>query len=551
MSNPHSSAGVYTKELDLSQRVAAASTSIGAIVGASNKGPIMERTLITSIRNFIETFGEPDPSVSYMHFSALTFLEESTRLYVTRVAKQDSLTAGAYVTVDDINAVTPIVKITNFDDGTNKPLGKWDPFNTLSFPTFGTPGVENILGFFCASNPGEWNNSIFIQIRPSNKTGVALPDDPYEFYVDVYIDYKGPRQQPNESFLVSRDYRTNGFGRQMNIEDVINTQSTLIRYVANVNAAPLVKILASTSEFLDGADNGTLPTSGLIRQGWDLYRDPERVDVNILINGGYTDTDVQMEMDDIARYRMDAICVLDTPSDLQKVAQAMNYMKNTLNLDSTYSAMYSPDLLVYDTYSDRNLYVPPSGFVAACYAKTDNDYASWFAPAGMVRGNLNVRGVRHVYNQTDRDALDSVHINPMRSIPGKGYKIWGADTMQNQASALSNVNVRRLLNFLEKSISVASLHSVFNPNDTILWAQLVEMCERFLKPIKEARGLYWFHVECSSSNNTPESQANGDTILDIYVDPVLPAKRIHLNAIVNKTGAVYNELAMSRATIKV
>jgi len=545
MSNStNSSAGVYVKERDLSQRIANASTSVGAIVGASKKGPVGVRTLITSVRNFIETFGEPDPSISYMHHCSIPFLGESSRLYVTRVCNTDALTAGAYFTVDDITATTPILKITNFDNGTNLPLGRIDPFTTLGFdPT--QAGIENILGFFCAANPGEWNNSIFIKVRPNRRLGVATPDDPYTFVVDVFINYVSSRQSPNESFLVSRDYRTDGFRRQMNIEDVINGKSSIIRYVANPYAVPKIKVLMDATEFLNGATNGTSPTEGQILQGWDLYRDPERVDVNILINGGYSTPAVQMGMTDIAEYRMDAIAVLDIPSDLQRVADTMNYMTNILNTSTSYSAAYGPDLRIYDKYSDREIYIPPSGMVAAAYAKTDNDYAAWFAPAGMTRGDLNVRGVRYVYNQTDRGALDSVHVNPMRVIPGKGYKIWGADTMQAEASALSNVNVRRLLNVLEKSIKIAAMYAVFDPNDTILWGQLIEMCDRFLKPIKAARGLYWFNVVCDDTNNTPEVIANGDVMLDVYVDPVLPAKRIHLNAIINKTGTVYSSVTAS------
>ncbi len=541
----HSSAGVYVVERDLSQRVAAATTSIAAVVGNSNKGPIMERTLITSTRQFTETFGEPNPAVSYMHYAALTFLEESSRIYVTRVSNGDALTAGAYLTVDDINATVPVLRLTNFDDGTNNPLGKWDPFNTLGFDPQ-QAGIENILGFFCAVNPGTWNNDLYVRVRPSNKLGVIAPDDPYVFYVDVFVNYTSPRQQPSESFLVSRDYRMDGFNHQMNIEDVINGQSKLIRYVANQYAAPSIKVLASVAEFLDGATNGSQPTPGKIIQGWDLYRDPEKVDVNILINAGYTDEAVQINMEEIARDRMDSVAVLDVPWNLQETQDAMNYKNVTLNLDSSYAAMYSPDLLIYDQYTDRNIFVPPSGHVAAAYARTDTDYETWFSPAGMIRGDLNIRGVRWVYNQLDRDALDSAHVNPMRAIPGRGYKIWGADTMQSMASALSNVNVRRLLNFLEKSISIAALYSVFEPNDKILWGQLVELCERFLKPIRAGRGIYWSYVQCDEKNNPVESIASGDVHLDVYVDPVLPAKRIHLNAIVTRTGAVYTEVAIDR-----
>jgi phage tail sheath protein FI len=167
----------------------------------------------------------------------------------------------------------------------------------------------------------------------------------------------------------------------------------------------------------------------------------------------------------------------------------------------------------------------------------------------MNRGDLAILGVRKIYNQGDRDALTDAQINTMRVIPGVGYKIWGADTLQTMASALSNVNVRRLLNFIEKSVSIAGLYSVFNPNDGVLQAQLTEMTERFLNPIKSGRGLYSFTVVCNSSNNPPELIGSGDTVLDVYLDPVIPAKRIHLNAIVTKTGSTFKESSSALPSI--
>jgi len=548
MSNAHSSAGVYVTELDLSQRVAAASVSIGAIVGPSDMGPIMTRTLVTSVRQFIETFGPPNPKTGYMHYAALTFLEQSSRLYVTRVTSRlnDALTAGAYLSVDAADALVPVLRLNNFDDGSSQPRGKHDPYNGLSFDP-SAPGIENILAFFCAINPGTWNNNLYLVVRPSNKRGVATPDDPSLFWVEVFMDYKSPRQAPLESFLVSRDYRIDGFGNQLNIEEVINNRSNFIRVRQNPYAAPVLPFLTAASEFLEGATNGSRAEEGQVALGWELYRDPEQLDVNILIQGGYPSIAVQLKMDDICQDRMDCIAVLDVPSLEQAISSAVSFRRNDLNLDSSRSAMYTPDIKILDTYNDREIFVPPSGHAAAAYALTDAVAETWFAPAGMNRGRLNILGVRHTYNQGDRDALTDAQINNIRVIPGRGYKIWGADTLQTMASALSNVNVRRLLNFIEKSVSIAALYSVFEPNDAILRQRLKDMVERFLKPIKYGRGLYAFTVVCDDSNNPPEVVASGDVMLDVYLDPVVPAKRIHLNAIVTKTGANFKELALSRS----
>jgi phage tail sheath protein FI len=82
------------------------------------------------------------------------------------------------------------------------------------------------------------------------------------------------------------------------------------------------------------------------------------------------------------------------------------------------------------------------------------------------------------------------------------------------------------------------LYSVFEPNDTILRTQLRDMCTTFLEPIKRGRGIYNYEVICDATNNPTEQVANGDTVLDVYVDPAIPVKRIHLNAIIAKTGGI-------------
>ena len=510
----HSSAGVYVREIDLSQRVAAASSSIAAIVGESTRGPVGERTLVTSTKQFLAQFGKPDASLTFMHYCALAFLEHGDRLYVTRVAP-GALFGGSVISLQNsMNTSTP------FNEG-------------LVDPTVYDFAPEELFCVY-AADPGEWNDDIQVYVYPNTKVTDGT------FYIDVY--QKGINR-PLESFLVHLDFRVDGYGVQLNVEEHINKRSAFIRVKQNYEATVLVDtpngqhINALNVAKFEGGHNGTKATVSDISNAWDLYADPEHVDVNMLINGGYAIPAIQLKMNSICMDRMDCMAILDTPQMEQKLSNAIAYRRNTLMLDSSYSALYTPDYLILDEYNDLRLYVPPSGHVAGAYARTDEEAELWFAPAGMNRGRLNILGVRHVYNQGDRDALVDNQVNPTRVIQGAGIKIWGADTLQTMASALSNVSVRRLMMFLEKSLSTAAMYSVFDPNDAILQSQLTELATRFLKPIKDARGMYDFGVICNASNNPPETVANGDLIMDVYIDPVLPAKRIHLTAIIQKTGA--------------
>lgn len=536
------SAGVYTKETDLSQRVAAVSSSIGAIVGAARKGPVNERVLVTDNAELISMFGAPDAKkYGFMVYCADQFIRQSTQLYVTRVAN-NALTAGAYLTVHDPSAAVPILSLTNFDDESNNPRGVEDPMLNLNF-NLGDPDLTSTMMFICAHNPGEWNNKISVRIRPSNPAGLPVGEghDPRHFIIEVYYDYTGPNNAPVETFRVSRRRgEIDGNGQPMFVEDVVNKRSNYIK-VKNNPHCPEHHVLTQVFEFLAGGTDGDQVTTDQVAEAWKLYDDVDEVDVNILINGGYAVPIVQREMLRIAELRQDATAILDVPYADFEVVNAISYRRNTLNVNTSYGALYGPWVEVRDTYNNKRLMVPPSGLVAGAYSFTDTNRALWFAPAGLSRGGLAVLGVQKKYNQGARDALDRAQINPIRFMPGRGYVIWGQSTLQSHDSAFSNVNVRRLINYIKKSISVAANVGVFDPNDEFLRLKLRSIAEGFLTPIKYGRGLYAFDVVCDERNNKSDTIANGDLMLDVYADPVIPAKRIHLTAHIQSTGSTFEE----------
>jgi hypothetical protein len=88
------SPGVDVIERDVSLRIPTVTSSTGAIVVASGRGPLNVRTLINTEKDYVDTFGEPD-DVNYRHFfTAKAFLEGSSQLYVVRVENEDTLCSG-------------------------------------------------------------------------------------------------------------------------------------------------------------------------------------------------------------------------------------------------------------------------------------------------------------------------------------------------------------------------------------------------------------------------------------------------------------------------
>lgn len=543
-SRVYPSAGVYTKENDMSARATAAATSIVGTIGEASRGPVGVITDIFDPTDLTERFGHPDAAkYGFALYCAAQALAETRQLKYVRVVSKDALTAGAYLTVDDVAAVNPILKLTVFDDGSNNPKGVYDPLNTLGFSADDL-ATANTLAYFCAVDPGKWNDELSIRIRPANPAGVALSDDrnynPYQFWVDVFVNFKNANSRPVESFKVSREYELDGDGSQMYLEDAINRYSKYVRVKNNPHCGP-VKIKKEAFEFLLGGSDGSKPTNASIAEAWELFADSEIVDVNLLMNSGYTTPLVQRRMLSLAERRADCLAVLDLPDADREAARAVSYVTNDLNYGTSYGAIYTPFLQIRDSHNDKSIMVPPSGHVCGAMAYTDRVRAAWFAPAGLARGTLKVLNLAFKYKQGARDALDRAHINPIRNIPGRGFVIMGQETLQNHASAFSNINVRRLVNLVKKSIANAATVANFDPNDSVTRLTLVNICDNFLRPIKGGRGLYDFSTVCDTRNNTVTDMANGDLNLDVYMDPVIPGKRIHLNTNIMPTGTFFDE----------
>jgi len=88
------SPGVHVREIDLTNVVPAVSTSIGAIAGPFQKGPVSSITAISSEVQLLQTFGKPNSSNFEFWFTAANFLQYGDALRVVR-AESAILNAGA------------------------------------------------------------------------------------------------------------------------------------------------------------------------------------------------------------------------------------------------------------------------------------------------------------------------------------------------------------------------------------------------------------------------------------------------------------------------
>jgi uncharacterized protein len=484
------SAGVYPVETDQSVVVPAVGTAVGGIVIHSAKGPSNAVTLITTNKEFIDTFGKPSTSDLSM-YSALHFLERGNRLQVVRVI--DTATKAQALVLD----------------------------------TAGTPATTFTV---YAANEGAWGNNITIALT-DNSTKQANT-----FYITV--NYSGVQV---EKFLVSKDStKLDGFGKSMYLPNVINGVSSYITVTDMTTDALYPDFTKSPYTLAGGADDTAAVTDAEVMAGWDLFAVKEEVEVTFLINGGWDTNAVQAHMISIAETRADCIAILDVPQSATAVADMVTYSTTTLNADTSYAALYAGWPQIYDEYNDVNMYVPPSGKVAAVFAYTQQVAYPWTAPAGLRRGILlDVIGVSNIFSEGDRDSLQEANINPIQSFQGQGIQVYGQKTLTAIPSALDRVNVRMLLITIEKAITAALRPFVFEANDSFTQENISSIINNYMGVVKTQRGVYDYQTVCDSTNNTPQIVDNNELIVDLYVKPTRTAEYIKLNTIVSATGVTF------------
>src|SRR5579872_5552795 len=157
--------------------------------------------------------------------------------------------------------------------------------------------------------------------------------------------------------------------------------------------------------------------------------------------------------------------ILDSLPDLD--AQGMQEWQQELGIESAYAALYYPwiEVMKHDTSGKpETIKVPPCGHVAGVWARTDAERGVHKAPA-----NESLRGAIEPtvkITRNEQDGLNPVGVNCIRTFPGRGTLVYGARTMAAVAKAeWRYINVRRLFNYVEKSLEEGMQWVVFEPNN--------------------------------------------------------------------------------------
>ena len=217
------------------------------------------------------------------------------------------------------------------------------------------------------------------------------------------------------------------------------------------------------------------------------------------------------------------IAVLDSPNN-QAISQVSAWRGQ---FDSTYAALYYPWIRVIDPVTDTEINLPPSGFVAGIYARSDNDEGVQKAPANEIV--TDAISFETMLNKGQQDVLNPQGVNCFRFFEGRGYRLWGARTATSD-SEWKYVNLRRYMNYLKQSIDEGTQSLVFESNGPDLWASTAQMITDFLSNEFANRRLLGstkaqaFFVRCDQTTMTQNDLDNGRLVCLIGVSLLRPAE---------------------------
>jgi hypothetical protein len=370
-----------------------------------------------------------------------------------------------------------------------------------------------------------------------------LPAPVLDFIVNVF-DLTQSANFPVEQFTCTLQDATDDNGVATELEERINPFSNYIQVKSNVPALPApdtITIDSVAQKAMDGGDSGTAPTSFDIANAWSVFSNKELYGVNVLINGGHSDPTVQQAMDSLAQSRGDAVALLDVPSNSQQFQQAINYRNLTLNLNSSYSALFCPDMLESDNINGKQQYVPFSGWAAALCARTDRVANPSFSIAGLNRGLVNVLKTRFSYDDGEASAMFKAQVNYTRTFVGQGIALWEQQTMQAKASALSWLSVRRIVNVIKVSLYQFGLYVLQEPNDDFTRRQMVRSFSDYLDTLQNARALNSYSVIADASNNSAADANSGVLRCTVILIPVIPVHELQIDVVISKQGVSFQE----------
>jgi len=585
------SPGVFLQENDLSQITQGPVQAGAALLGPTVTGPVNIPTLVTTYSQYKAVFGAAFISggASYEYLTsmaALNYFEQGgSSLLVTRVTS-GSYTPATASLLNSLGTVAVVLETLSAGSIMNNNFGSLSGSGTVNgaLPTGSSAnirwevtsmdsgsGIFNLIvrrgdDYQNSKTVLETWNGLSLDPNQSNYVAYVIGDQTETVAIDdlsnYYLQTTGSYQNKSKYIRVkSVNTPTAGYFNQYG-------QPALGAYTASL---PLAGSGSNNGSFgtatgqifgsfgvepvnffeniPSALGDGSVPNRNIqgLRSGdyniaINLMANKDEYDINVLYAPGVNNMNAPSQITSIVntvQTRGDAIAVVDMVGYGQSIPTATTQANG---FDNSYAATYYPWLQIRSRETGKVNFVPASTIVPAAYEYNDRVAAEWFAPAGLNRGALStVLQPERKLTSSDRDRLYQASINPIATFPGVGTVIYGQKTLQQKASALDRVNVRRLLIALKSYIGQIGESIVFEPNTQVTRNKFISQVNPYLESVQQRQGLYSFQVVMDDTNNTPDVIDRNQLVGSIYLQPTKTAEFIQLDFNILPTGTTFGQ----------
>lgn len=460
--------------------------------GPAEWGPFTP-TLVTSVADFESKFGRPITS-SWLYQAVKQFFDERGKgeVWINRIAhyaniaQPETLTAlKASVTIGDRAAV---------------------PVDTLK--------VEGLYH-------GAFGNRLSVTI------GDATLDPENKFKLTVKLD-GNVVEVFDELTMDNVEAKINGFSKYITVTNLDSTTQP-----PNNNPA-------TGTYNLTGGTNGD---SGLTDEDWigdltaktGIYKfDNVKNKRFLMVAPGQTSRAVIKAMAEYCYNRQVGYCIAHVPPGVYD-SVAVDFKNGTGSYSSDgVGNLWFKELSLYHPWGYGKIlstntfgYIPLEGAIAAVYSKTQDRRSVAKAPAGLEDGYISNLSTLGVAQTVDDDYLNSNGICPIVNFENYGTVIWGARTTSSDSS-YDQIQITTTVQWFIQWCYNNLLKYTFEP---IISSTFDKITVDALKVLSEKYAQGWFDdggtgdpneayfFQCDYGNNTPETIAQRNIIVDFGVRP--------------------------------
>ena len=193
-------------------------------------------------------------------------------------------------------------------------------------------------------------------------------------------------------------------------------------------------------------------------------------------------------------------------------------------------ACYCTSVVFQNSITGVKTTVPSAGLVSNAYMSkyiTRQPYSIIAGPNYAKISAAGLVGPDYNFSQEDRDCLEPMGVNVLVFAPRKGTFINSQQTAkQNPVTALSKINVRELVIFLQDEIEKLLQDYQWEFNTQALRDKIKDKADVICETCKNNGGIYTYYNQCDEQNNTDEVISNEMLVLSTSIEPGMGAGKM-------------------------